>query len=678
MQINVETLSIIVLLLVQIGLGVYVLSKTAKTPSGISFAFFCFSLSIWALGAYLLGTAKTPLEVEIWGRFIFLGPVPIAFFFLYFSFVFPHGQISRLFRVLLSLPMLAFLFMVPTNLILQKGDLSVSGPIAIWGKAYPLFGVYFLIYFSWGVINFIRKYRFAKGNERIQIRYVFLGLFLAFVFGITFNLILPALGVAKFVSLGPYFTLFIVGFTAYAMVKHRLMDVSVIISRAVAEFLAVAFHGAIYLTLTYFYRLYISAQIDPLFIIWTTIYGIIVGQTHQNLRLFFQTSADKLFLHGKYDYYRALAEASSKVGQKLSLEHILEVIYDTFANVVEIANPRVFLPENFAAGDEGSTNFVVYDKKNYQPVQGGAVIGQDGPLARKLIEKKEVSAEAKELNAALIIPCFVEERLVAFFALGPKLSEEHYTYEDLRLIETLASQAAIALDHTRSYEKIKIDLEATERQLERSQRLASLGTLTAGVTHEIRNPLTVIRAETERLTTQPRDLEYLKNYKELLLKHITRIEGIVQRMLGLAREKDKRIAEINLKEMLDEIIPLFNFDGIKLAKELQPVRAIKADPEELQEVFVNLVQNAMDAMGHTGTITLRTREENGKVVAEVSDTGKGIPPELKEKIFDPFFSTRHEGVGLGLSIVYRIVREHGGDIQVISEVGKGTTFRLIF
>jgi signal transduction histidine kinase len=105
---------------------------------------------------------------------------------------------------------------------------------------------------------------------------------------------------------------------------------------------------------------------------------------------------------------------------------------------------------------------------------------------------------------------------------------------------------------------------------------------------------------------------------------------------------------------------------------------IKGDPEEIQEVFVNLVQNAIEAMGQGGTLTIKTYQQGGRPVAEITDTGKGISPELKEKIFDPFFSTRHEGVGLGLSIAYRIVREHGGDIQVSSEVGKGTTFKVLF
>jgi signal transduction histidine kinase len=237
----------------------------------------------------------------------------------------------------------------------------------------------------------------------------------------------------------------------------------------------------------------------------------------------------------------------------------------------------------------------------------------------------------------------------------------------------------MALDHTRSYEKIKVDLEVAERQLARSQRLASLGTLTAGVTHEIRNPLTVIRSETDRLANRERDLQALRQYRELVLKHVDRIAGIVQRMLSMAKERpSQHEADVDLNVIINSSLQLVTISRISLKKELKKVPLVKGDPVGIEEIFVNLIQNAIEAMKEGGTLTLRTYAENGRAVAEVSDTGKGIPAEIREKIFDPFFSTRHEGVGLGLSIAYRIIREHGGDIKVTSEEGKGTTFKVLF
>jgi signal transduction histidine kinase len=309
---------------------------------------------------------------------------------------------------------------------------------------------------------------------------------------------------------------------------------------------------------------------------------------------------------------------------------------------------------------------VIYDKAAFSPQKEGPRVKLNDPLVKELIAGREPLHEVKVLDAVLVVPCLLEDRLIAFFALGPRLSEDPYTDEDMRLLKILANQVAITLDHTRSYEKIKADLEVAEIQLERSERLASLGTLTAGVTHEIRNPLTVIRAETERLANEERNLEYLKQFSTLVLKHIDRISGIVQRMLQLAKKKEKQEVDVDINELIETTLQFFTFSRVVVNKELKPVPPIKGDPEAMQEVLVNLIQNALDSMGGAGELTLRTYKDDGHVTTEVSDTGKGIPEEIREKIFDPFYSTRHEGVGLGLSI------------KVESQVGKGTTFKLQF
>ncbi len=564
------------------------------------------------------------------------------------------------------------------NLFLK--DIAIKAGV-VQGAYGPFFPVYSI--FTAGIMLFLllRTLQYAlifRGAKGTQARYIFLGL-LGYIIITTFvSLILPLFGYAQFGFLDSPSSLLFIGFTTYAVVKHRLMDISVIISRAVAEVLAVVFLGSIYLGLVWFHRTYVSTTIGVAFVAWTFAYGILVGQTHQRIRIFIQTTSDKLFLRGKYDYYKELSEASLQVGEKLSLSSILGILYRVFYEVVEISNPRIFLPVHFSDPERPSDRYVPYDRKTFTLQKTGEAIKVDDPLVKKLISTREPILDPHNPDRELIVPCLLEDRLIALFVLGRKLSEDPYTNEDIRLLEVLASQAAMALDHTRSYEKIRIDLEVAERQLARSQRLASLGTLTAGVTHEIRNPLTVIRSETERLANQERKLQELRQYRELVLKHVDRIAGIVQRMLSMAKERPKEEADVDLNMIINSALQLVTISRISLKKDLKKVPLVKGDPVGIEEIFVNLIQNAIEAMKEGGTLTLRTYTENGRAVAEVSDTGKGIPEEIREKIFDPFFSTRHEGVGLGLSIAYRIIREHGGDIQVSSEVGKGTTFKVLF
>ncbi|MFA4843723.1 MAG: ATP-binding protein [Candidatus Margulisiibacteriota bacterium] len=662
-------------------LGVFVLLKNIESRINRLFSAIAISLGLWTAAVFFAASSSSPELSLLWLKASHLLGAYLTVFFLLFAWIYPKEKNENpLFHVgLLFLPALFFTITIPLDQLIKTVIILPSGAKEVLqGPLYPLYSIYFLFYFGAAFLILLKKHFRSKGREKIGIAYIFLGFFSTALFAIAFDVVLPVLGVDKFWAFGPYSTVFLIGFMAYAIVKNRLMDISVAISRFVAEILAIIFHGIIYLALVWLYRAYLSSNIDLLFIVWTVVYGIIVGQTHQGIRTFFQTTSEKLFLRGKYDYYKALSDASARVGEKLSLAKILKVLYDTFHEVVEISNPRIFLPEYFTEADKTSAYYVVYDKESFAPQPDGQKVELNDPLVKALIAGRKLLHDKKDLGADLVIPCLLEDRLIAFFALGPKLSEEAYTNEDIRLLKILANQVAMALDHTRSYEKIRTELEETEKQLNRSQRLAAIGTLTAGVTHEIRNPLTVIRSETERLTNQPRDLDYLKQYQALLLKHIDRIAGIVDRMLGLAKEKQHCETEVFLNEIIETTLQCFAFGRLKVVRDLRPVPPIKGDPDEIQEVFVNLIQNALEAMQEDGTLTLKTYRDDGHVAVEVSDTGKGIPAEIREKIFDPFFSTRHDGVGLGLSIVYRIVREHGGDIKVESEIGQGTTLKLIF
>lgn len=644
----------------------------------VHFSLIVFALSLWIFFIYLVQI----VPVLFVGKLLFICASFIPLFFIAFanSFVSENKQrmIGPDFVVFGSLCIFIDVLII-NNYIVSTVIFPDYGVAFGMPPTYFFFPLYFLLSLGYGFIKLVKNYKVLPADKKTQIRYFFAGTFLAACVGGTSNIIIPLLTRSQSLySLGAASTLFIVVFTAYAITKHHLMDISIVISRFFAELLTIGIHTSFYLLLVWGYLTYVGHNIGWVFLSLTIIYGIFVGQTHHNIRIFVQTTSDKLFLRGKYDYYKELSDVTTKVGEKMSLAEILKVLYSTFTNVIEISNPRIFLPEYFSDNEKSSKAYVIYDKTNFQPLTEGSIVPFDAKWLKALIDKRLPLHDIREIEAFLVIPCFVEERLIGFFALGSKLSEDAYTDEDLRLLRALANQAAMALDHTRSYEKIRADLEVVERQLERSQRLASLGTLTAGVTHEIRNPLTVIRGETERLANQPRDIEYLAGFRDLLIKHIDRISGIVNRMLDLAKEKPKQKIAIDLNELIDATLPLLSWGTIKVTRELLAAQQVNGDPEALQEVFINLLQNAIDSMPHGGQLTIKTFQENNRVVVLVSDTGKGIPPEIREKIFDPFFSSRHEGVGLGLSIAYRIVREHDGDISVESEVGKGTTFKLEF
>jgi len=234
--------------------------------------------------------------------------------------------------------------------------------------------------------------------------------------------------------------------------------------------------------------------------------------------------------------------------------------------------------------------------------------------------------------------------------------------------------------------KMQQQLEDTYRQLLHSEKLASLGKLAAGVAHELNNPLGGILMYANMLLEQIPDGPMAKDLREIA-DQAMRCKEIVRGLLDFARRRGEGSLKVNVNEVLEKSLSLLSrqamFLNVTLEKDLQPnLPLILADPDQLGQVFTNLIVNAIDAMEGKGTLRLKTWAEGAPtyVHVEVSDTGHGIPEEDLGRIFDPFFTTKEigRGTGLGLSIAYGIVKRQGGDIQVSTRLGEGTTFHLKF
>ncbi len=224
-----------------------------------------------------------------------------------------------------------------------------------------------------------------------------------------------------------------------------------------------------------------------------------------------------------------------------------------------------------------------------------------------------------------------------------------------------------------------------EAQLLRSEKLSSLGKLSAGIAHEINQPLTGVLTFAHLLMKKFKDDEQTRKDLEIIVRETTRIRGIVQGILDFAREtpmqkKSRRIEEV-LDQTLEIIVRQQRFFGITLEKAYAPtIPEVVIDSNLMEQVFMNIVLNAVDAMHGSGTLTVRIRPYKGWVDVEFQDTGVGMPEGILDKIFDPFFTTKDStegmGMGLGLAVSYGIVKNHNGDILVSSKEGVGTTFTV--
>lgn len=236
----------------------------------------------------------------------------------------------------------------------------------------------------------------------------------------------------------------------------------------------------------------------------------------------------------------------------------------------------------------------------------------------------------------------------------------------------------------RSHHKLK----QAQEQLVQSEKLISMGKLAASVAHEINNPisgvLTYIKLMQKKVDGKPlsgSDLASFRKYLNIVAKETSRCGNIVRSLLEFARQSELKIQSLDVNSVLKKTLALLEnqltLQNIKLTKNIKPLPAISADSSQLQQVFMNIILNAIQAMPNGGEIAISTSEgKDGFIEVRVSDTGCGISKENIPKLFDPFFSTKKggKGIGLGLSVVYGIINRHRGRIEVESGVGKGSTF----
>jgi two-component system NtrC family sensor kinase len=254
------------------------------------------------------------------------------------------------------------------------------------------------------------------------------------------------------------------------------------------------------------------------------------------------------------------------------------------------------------------------------------------------------------------------------------------------------------LDDRRVSHVITIGEDITEaklvqQQISQTEKLAAVGQLAAGVMHEINNPLATIGACVEALTSRAEDLPagpgraFLQEYLEIIGSELNRCKSIVDGLLDFSRPKARAKYPVAINQVVEDALFLVRyhdrFKRIRLERHLtDDLPPVEANAEQLIQVFLDLMLNAIDAMDGRGTLTVATRlsaERSDEVVVEIADTGMGIPREQVAKIFEPFFTTKAPGLGtgLGLSISYAIVQHHGGRIQVDSQLGSGSTFRVV-
>ncbi|MEZ4214912.1 MAG: ATP-binding protein [Myxococcota bacterium] len=438
-----------------------------------------------------------------------------------------------------------------------------------------------------------------------------------------------------------------------------------------------------------------------------------------------QRLVDQLFDRDQSRYRSAVREISEAMVSMLSLGEISDRILIAVTETMGVDRAVVLLIDERDRVLRPSAQRGDWDEDDVE-----IEIPADHPVWRQLWMRREelsradfddeTDTERREacwdvfdsLEIELLVPILFGVDLLGVIAVGRKLSGERLTVDDRQLLRTLANQSAIAIENGKAFDEIAQlnetlearveertrELRRTQAQLIQSDKLKSLGQLVAGVAHELNNPIGFVHANLQlldeyleklaRAQGPPRDPEAAEKARAAITKLLQRsregterVKQIVMDLRSFSRTDQAELQRADLHEEIERTLGLMEprlKNKVEIKREYGEIPQVRCYPGQLNQVFMNLVMNACDAMGDGGTITIRTRPGDLGVHLEFADDGPGIPAEVRNQIFDPFFTTKPvgAGTGLGLSLSHGIIERHGGRLSVESTPGHGATFHI--
>ena len=587
--------------------------------------------------------------------------------------------IGLVFLVLDSTP----LFIEDVRPILSFRHYGIPGPV------FPFFVISFVSIIGYSHHILLKYFRKSEGQKRNQIRYLLFATIIGFLGGV--STFLPSFNLEVF-PFGFYLISTYVFIISYAIAKHRLMDINVVFKKGTTyTFLLALLFVPSFLIILLSQQLFFD-KISYLFSIVIVALLFLITLFFYRIKPQTEKMVEQFLFKNRYDYRETLGDFSKAMVSILDLQSLSNRIFETITQTMGVEKGSLFL------WNEEKVGYSLFEAKNIRTIASTLHIPKDDPLPQylqkmgeivireelakgaNLPQLKDVVNKMSLLEAELTIPFISKGQLVGMMNLGYKFTKDIYSHEDIELLGTLANQTAVAIENARLYE----DLKRSKSYIRRADRLASLGTLTAGLAHEIRNPLVAIKTLTQLLPERLDDEEFRSQFLKIASGEVDRISSLVNELLDFARPSDPKWELEDINTILDGMILLISTETKKklvtiIKNYASNLPHAQIDREQIKQVILNILLNAIDATPENGKITVKTRsfiKPGGEpyVQIEFTDTGCGIPGEHLEDIFNPFFTTKANGSGLGLSISNQIVQDHKGYIDVESQLEKGSSF----
>ncbi len=698
-----------VIVVVHIILGILAFSKKQKSKINKVFSTLVFFIVIWIVANYL---ENAPIGDKL--NFLFLNidfasGIIVFYFFLLFCFNFHEIFILKkkiIFYLVAALTLLfaiaSFFQWVTVNpRITEKGLKFDLGPL------FYIYVVYMFFCLIAGSASLIFKLKKTKGIKRTQTVFILLGLVISALIALVINLFLQRFVSVDVFRIGNYGLIFFVAFTTYAIIKHRFMDIRIIIKQGTVYIMSLL----VVIGVTEAGVLTISPAINRNISYWLIIFGLIFGiLIFDPVKRIFQRFANKYLFTSLCDYQKTVSSLSQELTTTIDLDKIISSIIKITRDTMRLDQVGVLL-RNKDKDSYKIQKIIGFQKEEalsltktgfitkYLEKTKEILVFEELELAIERTSQKELKSNLESLKkqiekpkVAICLPLFRKEKIQGLIILGNKVSHDAYSSQDLELLEALANQSSVAIENARLYNELQ-DLTAhlQEKVDEQTQDMKKLFEIKNEflhlVSHQLRTPLTALRGLVALLNEKdfegsPREEQ--KKTKKRIYDSCEKLTNLTNDMLDTLNLEQGRIkfrfVKFNLldsiKELVEMLRPRFEKKGlyVKILKPKKALTAIQADKLYLPQALQNIIDNAARYTKEGGLTISFKRLDKNHIQILFKDTGMGVTVEDKKYLFhEKFFRGKRanrgytSGTGLGLYLAGHIIAGHHGKIEIESE-----------
>jgi len=677
---------------------------------------FSFFVSLWAFGFFWAFYAKSPEMALFWFRFLNLAAIPIPALFFIFTLFFlkKNDQHAKTIILVYGIGIAYFILCLafPGWFIPSLSPKLGFRYYPNAGVFYPFFAIYYSATIGTGIYLLIKEYLALRKNHYLhqknigQFKIIFFSLAIGILGGSTTFPLVFNIPVYPFGVIGPSILALCIG---VGIIKYEFFDLKVMITKTLSFVFAVAIFISCFSVGSLLYHQYV-APLQMTYVVSAGIYMMVLMTAFEYIRHLIHTPLEIKFLKGHYKTEEILTKISSQWVTCQTRKDVLMTLAKSIKENIQVKSIHAYVPNlhqdpvvyplvDLSFQTEESEDFI------YESELPDSLLQPQHPFLLHIQNAKQPIFQLEDIPVgypfyknSLFLTLQSYKQCQGILILGPKISENPYTEKDLLLFKALITQMVLVLDRMTHYEKLSHDYQKSLSVAQQATMQKTFATLTKQLAHEIRNPMLALQTATfsmndTALKSPPFSLkEDLIEYLALSQEVIDQIEHVTTEMLKYDLSSDSvQIHPIYIQELINSNLVLLqatlNMKGIAVTTQfLNPSPQILGNKTGLNQVFINILTNAIQAIekpGGTIMISVSKSMYMSKksiqmygIKVDISDTGKGMSKEQITRIYEPFFTTKYEGTGLGMAMVFQMMNQLNGLIDVSSELHKGSTISI--